>query len=827
MKNQKTKTRLSFEAIIIMMIIMLSTTFSYAQWSIDEGFEGGIIPADWTIYDVNGDGNQWYALEYTSHAHTGDWMAAVSCMQGDGHDWLITPQVTIQSGDEFIFYASAWYDTEDMNVKLSTTGNAIGDFNVTLESVTGLGDSYVEFAYDLSSYAGQSIYLAIEWIEDTNGFVVDDVLVGQALPADAGMVSIDIPVNYHIVNAEIYPSGTIQNYGSTDITADFDVVCQIFDEAQIQVYSAAITHSGTLSPNETDAVTFATSWVPTEFGTYDIIMYTNLSGDPYNANDTLTSETEIVEHFGTGGPDEFGYRWIDSGEPDGPVYNWIEISETGESAVTYGVPYFSGDDNFSEPIPFGFDFPFYGIDRTYFHVDINGEFLLSSDNFWYDPYPDAGWDDDGFFFNYSYPIPGFTQMPALVAVLWDNLHADEGIGDVYFQTFGTEPDRYCVVEWQNLRFDAGTVEDTTLCFEAIFYENGDMVFQYQNVELGQTGSVCPHDFGQSSTIGIQDDNAEVGLCYLRELVSGGQYLGMEPPGNMLTNEFAIKFYSGEDLASPIIVYEDSLWNTFNNTPELAITITDMHEIESDTLYYNTGSGWQGITHSSFEEPNIYHYQFPVIPISTTLDYYFAATDNSANQNRGTLPANAPDSYFSINILPTNGVDVLFATPGNTIGFEDYQNIEYPRYIAALDAAGVTYDIYNWARYEEYDIPESYSTLFIYSNSTGHGTEEDTLALTLYEFLDKGTNENPKNIFMASDELANSTHALGDSRPLKKFFRAYLRCGYLVPEPPPDLWRHRWNWWAKYLGILQWKYNWNARISNRNGRCRNPCLFKQP
>jgi hypothetical protein len=767
-----------------MMIIMFSTTLSYAQWSIDEGFEGGIIPADWTIYDVNGDGDQWFALEYPSHAHTGDWMAAVSCMQGDGHDWLITPQVTIQPGDAFIFYARAWYGTEDMNVKLSTTGNAISNFDVTLENVSGMGTDYVEYSYDLSTYAGQSIYLAIEWIEDTYGMVVDDVKVGQALAGDAGMVSIDIPVNYHLINAEIYPSGTIQNYGSTDITADFDVVCQIFDEAVIQVYSATTTHSGTLIPDETDIVTFATSWTPTEFGTYDIIMYTDLTGDPYNTNDTLTSETEIVEHFGTGGPDEFGYRWIDSGEPNGPVYNWIEISTTGTSAITYGVPYFSGDDNFSEPIPFGFDFPFYGIDRTYFHVDINGEFLLSSDNFWYEPYPDAGWDDDGFFFNYSYPIPGFSAVPALVAVLWDNLHADEGTGDIYFQTFGTEPNRYCVVEWHNLRFDAGTVEDTTLCFEAIFYENGDMIFQYQNVELGQTGSVCPHDFGQSSTIGIQDDNAEIGLCYLRELVSGGQYLGMEPPGNMLTNELAIKFYPGEDLFAPTLVYEDSLWNTFNNTPELSVTISDMHEIESDTLYFNTGSGWQGITHSSFEEPNIYHYQFPVIPNSTTLNYYFVATDNSANQNRGTLPANAPVSYFSIKILPTNGVDVLFATPGNTIGFEDYQNIEYPKYTAALDAAGVTYDIYNWARYEEYDIPDSYRTIFIYSNSTSHGEKEDTLALALYEFLDKGTNENPKNIFMASDELANSTHALGDTRPLRKFFRAYLRCGYLLPVNPP-------------------------------------------
>ena len=784
MKNQRTKTQLSIKTIIIMMIIMLSTTLSYAQWSIDEGFEGGIIPADWTIYDVNGDGHEWHALDYTSHAHSGDWMAAVDCYDSDGDDWLITPQVTIQPGDVFTFFAKAWYSTENMNVFLSTTGNAIGDFDETLGNYVNLDDNYVEYTYDLSAYAGQDIYLAIQWIQDTYGFVVDDVKVGQPDANDVGMVSIEIPGSFYLINSEIYPSGTIQNYGVSDITGNFDILCEIFNESNTSVYNETVVHTGTLASGATDVITFATAWTPADAGTYSFVMYTDLVGDAYSGNDTLTGETDIVLHYGTGGPDAMGYRWIDSDEAGGPVYDWIEISGTGTSAITYDVSGFYGDDNFSEPIPIGFDFPFYGINRTYFHADINGEFLLSSDNFWYEPYPNAGWDTDGFFFNYSYPVPGFSAVPALVAVLWDNLHADEGIGDIYFQTFGTEPDRYCVVEWHNLRFDAGTVEDTTLCFEAIFYENGDMVFQYQNLELGQTGSVCPHDFGQSSTVAIQADNTDIGLCYLRELVEGGQYLGMEPPGNMLTNELAIKFYQGEDLSAPIIVYEDSLWNTFNNTPELSVTITDMGAIESDTLYFNTGSSWQGITYSSFEEPNIYHYQFPVIPNSTTLNYYFVATDNSANQNRGTLPANAPEEYFTFKILPTDGVDILFATPGNKIGYEDYQNKEYPKYIAALDAADATYDIYNWAEYEEYDIPDSYRTIFIYSNSTGFGDEEDTLSLALMEFLDKGTNENPKNIFMASDGLANARHPLGTFNPQNKFFRAYLRAGWVVQVNPP-------------------------------------------
>ena len=168
--------------ILMIAIMLLSVTMAFGQWNIDEGFEGGIIPAGWTVYDVNGDGYEWVAYENASAAHSGDWVAAVECYGSDGEDWLITPQVTIQSGDFFIFFIKAWFGTEDFNVKLSTTGNSISNFNVTLESVTGLGDDYVEYSYDLSSYAGSDIYLAIEWDQDTYALVVDDVKVGQEAP---------------------------------------------------------------------------------------------------------------------------------------------------------------------------------------------------------------------------------------------------------------------------------------------------------------------------------------------------------------------------------------------------------------------------------------------------------------------------------------------------------------------------------------------------------------------------------------------------------------------------------------------------------------------
>ncbi len=758
---------------LLIAIMLLSVTMAFGQWNIDEGFEGGIIPADWTVYDVNGDGLEWVAYQNTSAAHSGDWVASVECFNNDGHDWLVTPQVAIQSGDSFIFFIKAWYGSEDFNIKLSTTGNAIADFNITLESVVGIGDEYVEYSYDLSSYAGSDIYLAIEWIQDTYCLVVDDVKVGQAEAGDVGMVSIESPSAHEFLNTEIYPSGTIQNYGTSDISEDFDITCEILDTLSTAVYNCTFVHSGTIVPGATEVITFTDLWLLTEIGDYTVTMTTCLAGDPNSNNDSFTIETEIVQHYGTGGPDAFGYQWIDSTEEGGPVYDWIEISETGTSTITYGVPGFYGDDNFSEPIDFGFDFPFYGIDRTYFHVDINGEFLLA-ENTWYHAYPDPYgiWKTDGNMFNYVYPIPGYTQMPALIAIYWDDLHADEGTGDIYFQTFGTAPDRYCVVEWHNVRFHNGTGGTPCLCFEVIFHENGDMVFQYQNVATGQTGTVCPQDYGQSSTIAIQNDTADIGLCYLREIIENGQYIGIEPYGNILQNELAIRFYTGEDYQPPAFVY-DEMGNTFDNTPEISLMISDMNPILSDTLYYNTGSGWEGISHTNFEEPNIYYYQLPEIPNSTTVNYYFAATDDSPAQNRGTSPANAPQEYYTFKMLPTDGVDVLFAYTSG----QDYDYIEYPKYIMAFDNANIAYDIYDWWEFDEYSFSESYEAIFTYANSASGSDEYDTFSLAMMDYMDSGTEENPKNVFMASDGFATSQHGHPNDKPMVKFYTAYMRGGY--------------------------------------------------
>ncbi|MCD4744753.1 MAG: choice-of-anchor J domain-containing protein [Bacteroidales bacterium] len=772
--------------IMLILFVLIYSQFLTAQTTLlDEGFEGSFPPTGWVILNLGSQtsGETW--MQSATHHHTGSYSAFSQDGQaGDNmEEWLITNSISVPANSyiELTFWHKfqwASYSDGPEYVLISTSTPTPAAFTDTVFCEPGIGPTgWTEIILNnLPDYAGQTIYIAFVHTS-ANGYadawILDDILIEsfETGGTDIGMLSIEVPEDYVFINTDVFPSGVIKNQGTEEITDYFSINCEIVNESLVTVYTSSYMYIQAISSGQVDTITFYDAWTPTQGGDYTVIMSTSLTGDINPANDTITGETEVVQHYGTGGPDAFGYRWIDSEEPGGPVFNWIEISGTGTSAITYGGVPFYGDDNFSDTISFGFNFPFYGIDRTFCYIDVNGEMLLAH-NTWYNAYPLIGWNYDGNMFNYVYPIPGYTQMPALISPYWDDLIADEGVGDVYFQTFGTEPNRYFVVEWHNLRFRYGTVEDTTLRFEVILHESGEIIFQYKTTAIGQTGSVCPHDNGRSSTVAIQNDDADIGLCYLREIVETGSYIGVEPLGNLLQDKLAIRFYMGEDNQPPAFLYEGK-GSTFDNTPEIPVKIVDMSGLLSDSLYYNTGSGWEAVTHYNFIEPNMYYYQLPQIPNSTIVHYYFAATDNSDSLNRGTYPVNAPDSCFSFKILPTEGVDVLFAHPGG----QDNQNLEFPKFIMALDAAGVIYDIYDWSEYEEYTFPQEYKAIFTYANSAGGSSKHDTLSIALMDFMDSGTNENPKNVFMASDNFAFAQHGYSNAKPMVKFYTAYMRGGY--------------------------------------------------
>jgi hypothetical protein len=174
----------------------------------------------------------------------------------------------------------------------------------------------------------------------------------------------------------------------------------------------------------------------------------------------------------SGGPDAFGYKWIDSNEPGGPQYNWIDISGIG---INMNI---SSDDQNVGPFPIGFTFNFYGTDFTNFRACSNGFVSFTSSA--------TAYSND--------PIPNSDPPNNLLAVFWDDLHPRSG-GEAYYYTNNVDT---LIIAYHNFeRFSGAGVYN----FQIILTANNTILYQYQSM----TGVLDSH------TIGIENADASIGL----------------------------------------------------------------------------------------------------------------------------------------------------------------------------------------------------------------------------------------------------------------------------------------------------------------------------
>ena len=182
---------------------------------------------------------------------------------------------------------------------------------------------------------------------------------------------------------------------------------------------------------------------------------------------------------GFGGPDSAGYRWRDSDEPDGPTYDWIDISSTG--TLVTGL----SDDNFVGPFAIGFSFPFY--DSTF------DEIYICSNGF-------VGFGPTDSYYSLSNnPMPSPSPPNNIIAWFWDDLYPYTGTDptEVYFASDGNE----LIIQFDRMRPCCGSGPWITA--ELILKQNGTILIQYREVQSGF--------YATSSTIGIEDRLGETGL----------------------------------------------------------------------------------------------------------------------------------------------------------------------------------------------------------------------------------------------------------------------------------------------------------------------------
>ena len=208
-----------------------SAVGQYALFERFESFEPADFPPEgWTVYNGGGP-NTWFQ-SYTK-PHGGIGHAQISYDSVAHNDWLISPKLVPSAlNHTYAFYSTQnnTYWDERFNVLVSTTTPDITSFTHTLATnVQTGGADYKRHAYDLSSFIGQEIYVAIQAISTNQLYIMIDDVSGpdiwmETLPAPVVQASIsgsNVVLSWEPVTGansyKVYASSDPYSFDSTPI----------------------------------------------------------------------------------------------------------------------------------------------------------------------------------------------------------------------------------------------------------------------------------------------------------------------------------------------------------------------------------------------------------------------------------------------------------------------------------------------------------------------------------------------------------------------------------------------------------------------------------
>jgi hypothetical protein len=180
-----------------------------------------------------------------------------------------------------------------------------------------------------------------------------------------------------------------------------------------------------------------------------------------------------------GGPDAFGYRWIDSDEPGGPVFSWFDISAIGTPVTTWT----GTDDDGHAIVPLPFAFSFYGTTYTQVKIATNGfiSFDVASTDHAYS----------------NTALPTSAEPNLAIYPWWDDLDLSGG-GSVRY--YHDAVHQRFVIQYTNVPH-YGTTTPGLYTFQVMLQSSGSILVQY--LDMQQTVN--------SATIGIENGTGTIAL----------------------------------------------------------------------------------------------------------------------------------------------------------------------------------------------------------------------------------------------------------------------------------------------------------------------------
>ncbi len=215
----------------------------------------------------------------------------------------------------------------------------------------------------------------------------------------------------------------------------------------------------------------------------------------------------IVQAQTSGGPDAYGYVWKDSNDPNGPVYNWIDLTTNPEAILVTGLT----DDNVVGPFSLNTDFHYYWYDVNQFWISANGAVGFSN------ILPTLA--------SPFHVIPFADPPQNFIAAMESDLLINNPGSNSQVYYYKSQTGDSLVVSWINCPFWAAPPTNVTgnNTFQIILnYADSSILFQYQ-VQTGASAAAI--DF---CAVGIENNSGSIGLEWAHDVY---------PPVS-----YAIKFY---------------------------------------------------------------------------------------------------------------------------------------------------------------------------------------------------------------------------------------------------------------------------------------------
>lgn len=288
---------------ILLIATLVISSYSIGQIAFSENFDGSSsIPSGWGQYNLDG------LTPINSEVGTAGWIAYPNSIVGSGNvmlstssynpagtsnDWLISPMVSIPASGYKLYYDVIALDQSNPDgyeVYISSMGNSVSSFiGSPIYSENAAPSSFTERIIDLSTYAGQSVYIAFRNNSNDQYFLfLDNVVVRKLQQNDVILENCTLN-RYSMTNTDNTLSMSITNNGAnaiSSVTVDWND-----GTAHSQTISVSIAPGETQTVQHPTSVNYSTVVGKTISIT---ISQVNSMTDPTSSNNSTTVKFNTI-----------------------------------------------------------------------------------------------------------------------------------------------------------------------------------------------------------------------------------------------------------------------------------------------------------------------------------------------------------------------------------------------------------------------------------------------------------------------------------------------------------------------------------------------------